>query len=325
MTMIFDGHTDILTDVTIRHLLGEKNILENCHLARLKQGNVQGGCFVIWIDPPHTNNPAARLKQILHAVKDELATCTQFTPIHTAQELQEAQQKGLIGMLLGMEGLSGLGNDPEQLYELYDYGIRHAMLTWNEENAFATGVLGNPKRGLTALGKRAITIMQEKSMIVDVSHANERSFWDIVDYASTPLLASHSNARHLVDVPRNLDNNQLHAIAQSKGLIGLNSYRPFVGKKSKTQDVYGLLQHAAHMADLIGVEHISFGFDFFEFLHSNTTHAFCQEEVPWIDGLEDCTQIPNLLQAMRTLGFNEKEVQQIAYENWLSFMQRVLD
>ncbi len=322
--MFFDGHMDIFTDVTIRRLLGETHVLENCHLARLQQAKLLGGCFAIWIDPPFTQNPGARLQQILHAISHEMAECTQMRLVHTVAELQQAVQDNVIAIVLGMEGLSGLESNVEKLHELYDFGVRHAMLTWNEQNAFATGAMGDPQRGLTDLGKEAIHIMQQRGMIVDVSHANERTFWDIVHCASTPLLASHSNARHLVDAPRNLTNDQLQAIAHTKGLVGLNSYRPFVGKNAGEQNVQGLLRHAAHMADLIGVEHLAFGFDFFEFLQSSTTEDFCQEEVPWIDGLEDCTHVPALLENMRAMGFSQEDIECIAYKNWFSFMERVL-
>ena len=90
-------------------------------------------------------------------------------------------------------------------------GIRHASLTWNEENHLATGVKGNPERGLTDLGKQFIKYMNEHDMILDVSHLNEKSFYDVLNEKPKHLIASHSNALNLSNHPRNLTDEQLKA------------------------------------------------------------------------------------------------------------------
>lgn len=322
--MIFDGHSDIFTDVTIKRLLGEKQVIKNYHLDRLRRGGIEGGCFVIWIDPPYDKEPSKRLEQILQATKDEMAECEEAVLVHNIAEIEAAQKNGKFFILLGIEGLSGIGEDIDQIHKLYDFGARHAMLTWNEQNALATGVQGDPKRGVTALGKKAIQIIQNKHMIMDVSHLNERSFWDVIDATQAPILASHSNAKALVDASRNLTDEQLLAIRDTKGLVGLNSFNLFVSKELKDQTVDNLVKHASYIADKIGVEHLGFGFDFFEFLSTDSMKSYSDQETSFTVGLEDCSKVPELLIKLKAAGFTEKELEMISGGNWLNLIRRVM-
>lgn len=322
--MIFDGHSDIFSDVTIRRLLGETQVIKNHHLTRLRKGGVEGGCFVIWIDPPFDKEPSIRLEQILKATKDEMAECEDAVLVHNMAEIEAARKAGKFFILLGMEGLSGIGEDLDQIHRLYDFGVRHAMLTWNEQNLLATGVQGDPYRGVTELGKKAIRMIQEKHMIMDVSHLNERSFWDVMHMAEGPILASHSNAKALAPAARNLSDEQLLAIRDTKGLIGLNSFNLFVSQNLNEQTVDNLVKHASYIADKIGVEHLGFGFDFFEFLSTESMKSYSDQDTSYTVGLEDCSKIPDLLLKMKAAGFTEKELEMISYRNWFSLIQKVL-
>lgn len=322
--MIFDGHSDILTDVTIRRLQGERQILQKYHLPRLAKGKVEGGCFVIWIDPPYDKDPQKRLNEILQGTKEELAECQDVVLIHNHAELMAAKKSGKFFILLGMEGLSGLGEDVDRIYELYDFGVRHAMLTWNEQNTFATGVLGDTARGLTTLGEKAIKILQEKKMIVDVSHLNERSFWDIMKVTEGPILASHSNAKALASAARNLTDAQLLEIRDTKGLVGLNSFNLHVSDREEEQTITQFVKHASYIADKIGVEHLGFGFDFFEFLSTDATKGYSTQSTSYTQGLEDCSKVPVLLETMKKAGFTEKDLEMISSGNWHHFIERVL-
>ena len=260
--MIFDGHSDIFTDVTVRRLKGETQVLKNHHLPRLRKGNIEGGCFVLWIDPPYDADPAKRLGELMHCIKDEMAECEEAVVVKNLKEIEEARKAGKFYILPGLEGLSGIGTDLDKIDELYDFGCRHAMLSWNEQNDLSTGTKGDPNRGLTELGKKAVRKLHDKHMLVDVSHTNERTFWDMAKVGGGPLMASHSNARALADVVRNLTDCQLLEIRDTNGIVGLNSFNMLVDKDVKEQTVDGLIRHADYIANKIGVEHLAFGFDF---------------------------------------------------------------
>ena len=125
-------------------------------------------------------------------------------------------------VLVDICGDSDVLKDDIDLIEKFhnDIGLRHASLTWNERNMLASGV-DDPQNGVTDLGGKAIEKIEELGILLDVSHLNEKSFWDVVKIAQGPIIASHSNAKKFANVKRNLDDNQLLAIAKSDGLVGI--------------------------------------------------------------------------------------------------------
>jgi len=192
--MIFDGHSDIWTDVTKRVLNGENDILRKYHLSKLREGKISGSIFVIWIDPPYTDNSYARSMQIVDSIKKELKYCRNSVVIAKSyNDIEKAIVESKFYILIGLEGLSSIGENLDLIDFYYDFGVRHASLTWNEENALATGAKGSLDKGLTELGKKAVKIINQKNMLLDVSHLNDKSFWDVVNVTDKPIISSHSN------------------------------------------------------------------------------------------------------------------------------------
>ncbi len=322
--MIFDGHSDIFSDVRYKREAGETQVLKNHHLERLRKGGIGGGCFVIWADTFNGFEPKDEMDAIVKALQAEMAETEDFVLVHNRAEVEAAQKAGKFAILLGIEGLAGIGEDLSKIDALYEIGARHAMLTWNEENALATGVKGNPDRGVTELGRKAIKIIQDKKMILDVSHLNEKSFWDVIDASNGPILASHSNAKALAGAARNLTDDQLKAIRDTNGLVGLNGFNDFISDIKEEQDVDHLVNHASYIADKIGVEHLGFGFDFFEFLNTDFMKSYSDQEDSLLRGMEDCSKVPVLIEKMRKAGFTEKDLEMIGGGNWLNLIQRVM-
>lgn len=322
--MVFDGHSDIFTDVTVRRLQGETQVLKNHHLPRLRKGNIEGSCFVLWIDPPHDAHPAKRLGELMRCIKDEMAECEEAVLVKKYREIEDAKKAGKFYILPGMEGLSGIGTDLDKIDELYDFGVRHAMLTWNEQNELATGAKADPSRGLTPLGRRAVRRIHDKHMIMDVSHTNERTFWDIAKVGGGPIMASHSNVWALKNHTRNLTDCQLLEIRDTNGIVGLNSFNELVSENVEEQTVEGLIRHADYIANKIGVEHLALGFDFCEFLGDEAAGAFSDQENTFTKGLEDCSHVPFMLEKMREAGFSDKEMDMICTGNWHQLIQRVV-
>ena len=320
---LFDAHSDIWSDVTVRRLRGERHVLRERHLERLRAGGVEGGIFVIWVDPPFDADPAARTEQIMEAVRAELAEERGVRLVRSWAELEAARTEGTFYILLGIEGLAAVGEDVERIDWYYEFGARHAGLTWNEANALATGVNGDPGRGLTGAGRAAVRKIQEKHMLLDMSPINERSFWDVVDTAAAPIAATHSNCRALCDVPRNLTDEQLRAIRDLKGVVGLNAFNGFVDLDPARQDVEHLARHAAHMVDVMGIEHVGCGFDFFEFLGQDAMGSMTDVS-PSTAGLADSSQVPNLFACFERMGMTSAEMEKIAFGNFHSLIRRVI-
>ena len=322
--MIFDGHSDIFSDVRYKREAGETQVLKNHHLERLQKGGIGGACFVIWADTFNGFDPKDEMDAIVKALQAEMAETEDFVLVHNRAEVEAAEKAGKFAILLGIEGLAGIGEDLSKIDALYEVGARHAMLTWNEENALATGVKGSPDRGVTDLGRKAIKKIQDKKMILDVSHLNEKSFWDVIDASNGPILASHSNAKALAGAARNLTDDQLKAIRDTNGLVGLNAFNDFISDIREEQDVDHLVNHASYIADKIGVEHLGFGFDFFEFLNTDFMASYSDQDDSLLKGMEDCSKVPVMLEKMRKAGFTEKDLELISHKNWLNLIENIM-
>ena len=322
--MIFDGHCDIFTDVLRRRLCGETQVLARRHLPLLRAGGISGGCLVLWVDPPFTANPAERMTALLSAVAAELSECSAAVLVKSAAEIEQALRNAQFPILLGVEGLSAIGEDVGGIDRLYDFGVRHAMLTWNEANALATGAKGDPSRGLTAAGRRVLARIETRGMLVDVSHLNDRSFWDVLGAVHGPVVASHSNARALAPHPRNLTDEQLRAIAATGGLVGLNANKNLVSPEPALQTLDHFARHAVHIAETIGTDYLALGFDFNEYLADDATQSYNDGGNPNVPGLADASHTPAFIAKLQSAGFSAQELAQITGQNWLRLIGEVV-
>lgn len=354
--MVFDAHSDIWSDITVKSLRGESDIFRKYHYDRLQKGGVEGSIFVMWIDPPYDKEPDKRLGQIMEAIRKEILSCQDILRIvHNAEEMQEAREKKLFYTFIGCEGISGIGEDIGRIDELFEFGVRHISLTWNEQNAFAAGIRADAECGLTPLGQKALRKIQQMPILFDVSHLNDKSFWDVMSNAAAPVVATHSNSRSLCPVPRNLTDDMIKAIAATGGMIGVNAYPEFVSGHKDERTVDMLVRHIGHIAELAGIEHVGFGFDFCEFLedeasascslgnrlmgqeqHERQAQASAQKsdgaDAAWTEpsglagicGLRDASEISNVVLAMRKAGFCEEDIRKVSYENWHKMIQKIM-
>ncbi len=324
--MYFDAHSDLLYDVTRRRLAGEEHILETHHLDRLRRGGVEGLVLALWYGAesghtfwdriPGADTDRVRLDVMLDQSRAELSRCAQVRLVHTVREAEEARAAGALYAFLGLEGMAALGGDAAALDRCYEAGVRLGMLTWNEENLFAAGAGGDPEKKLTAQGRAAVRRMRDLGMVVDVSHLNDGGFWDVMDLAAGPVIASHSNCRALCGVRRNLTDDQLRAIRDSGGVVGLNVYHNFVHDDPERQTVETLARHAVHMAEVMGAEHVGCGFDFCEFMGPPDNDAAA--------GIEDASRVGNLFDWLERFGMSREEREGVARENFLRVFRQVL-
>ncbi len=251
------------------------------------------------------------MQNLVTRVKNDIES-SHAKRILTKEDLDENATE--ITYLQTIEGMCGIREDVSAKVEwLYNQGNRIGSLEWNDENALATGNFGNPARGLTELGREAISKMNELHFIVDVSHANEKTFWDIMDASSLPVVATHSNAKALCYVERNLTDQQIRVLAQKGGLIGLNACAGFIHPEKEKQDAWHLAKHARYIANLVGVEHVAVGFDLGSYYGNHDKHNIHEPE-----------QAQNFISGLRKEGFPEDEIEDIAYRNVIRFLQKWL-
>lgn len=317
---LFDGHGDIWTDVTCKRQAGERDVFRRHHLEKFRKGRVTGGIFVIWIDPPFERDYAVRSSEIIAAMRDELRDAADLLhPVLRFEDFAEGERLGKINVVNGLEGMNQIGDNIDLIDQLYhEVGMRHAMLTWNGPNKLATGIEGDPDAGLTEAGRRAVRRIQDLGMVLDVSHLNDKCFWEVLGMAQGPLIASHSNCRALCPRGRNLTDPMLKAVAQTGGLVGINTNREFTHDDEAHRNVGGLADHVEHMVQVMGsADHIGFGFDFDDYLSPEALSIFTDHvDTPSADGIRDESEAYALVDELAARGFAETELKKIAQGNF---------
>lgn len=319
--MYFDSHADIWCDITQQRELGMTDVFNKRHLEKFRKGGIEGSFFVIWVDPPHDADYAGRTHQIMDSVRAELRTCDTIRIVHNYDEMMSAVAEGKIYIFIGVEGMAYVGDDISRIDEYYEFGAREGMLTWNEANSLGAGASSGESYGLTDMGKAVVRRMQELGMIVDVSHLNEAGFWDVIDMTAAPVIASHSNASALCPAPRNLTDDQLRAIAGTGGVVGINAYNQFISSDPRKSTVRRLAEHACHMIDIMGIDHVGLGFDFVDMFDDGESYG---DNGGFTDGLRNCTEVPNLFKVFDEMGMSKSNQEKIARGNFHRVIAQVL-
>lgn len=321
---VVDLHSDLFTDIAWRKSRGETHVFDRLHYPRLKAGGIDTIVCVLWVEPQFREQPLERVREIYRCVMADFAQSKHVNLCKYDKDFVEASSADKINIIMGLEGISFLETDKMQLVERFDEmdgkGIDHMILVWNEANAFASGTgAAMPSRtpGLTKWGEEAVREAERLNWLVDVSHLDEKSFWDLYYHSEEPIIASHSNARAVCDHERNLTDDQLEAIASRNGIVGLNAYWEFIDPNNPTVDRF--IDHAVYIADRIGFDSLGFGFDFLDYL---APYDFGAGEAGTTQGLEDVTKIPALLERMAKRGFSNAEIEAISYGNAMRLIKR---
>ncbi|RKP55534.1 membrane dipeptidase [Cohnella endophytica] len=228
--------------------------------ARLEKGGVALQVFALYLPDAIPSNPESLFLGAELFWSKVLAT-NGMKLIRRSGDIENARQENKIGALLSLEGADGLKGQLWALRLLYRLGLRLLGPTWNHANWACDGALEPRGAGLTKAGKQLVTECENLGILVDVSHLSDKGFWDVAERASRPFFASHSNARSIVDNPRNLTDEQIDAIVSAHGIIGL-TFVPWFVTATEPASIDDLLRHVEHVCSLGGADHIAFGSDF---------------------------------------------------------------
>lgn len=240
-----------------------------------------------------------------------------FRIIRRAQEAADGlhrKKNDKLAAILTVEEGGVLNGRMERLDKLYEKGVRLITLTWNYENC-----IGSPnsrdgiamKKGLTGFGKELVEQMNEKGMMIDVSHLSDGGFWDCIRRSRVPVVASHSNARSLCRHPRNLSDEMLYALGEKGGVAGVNFYGPFLREKGKA-GVEDIVRHIRWMMNCAGEDAVGLGTDFDGFQVRD-----CPRE---IEGVSDMGKIWD---ALRKEGLTWTQIEKIAFGNVQRTMEHI--
>ena len=343
---VIDGHNDTLLNLHLPRRGKGRTFLERSEaghidLPRAREGNFGGGffaCFVPnreedgWneesalkiskggyeiadappIDPAYARSIADALADGLSRLEAERS----LRIVRGVQEIENCLEIGEVAAILHFEGAENLGPDPGALEELYETGLRSLGLVWSRPNAYAHGVPfkfpSSPDTGpgLTDAGRELVRECNRLGVLVDLSHLNERGFWDVTATTDAPLVATHSNAYALCPASRNLTDRQLDAIRDSDGMVGVNFAVGFLredGKDDVDTPLETLVRHVDYLVQRIGIDRVGFGSDF--------------DGAKMPRDLGDASGLPKLLDALGRRGYDDAELRKLAHENWLRVLR----
>jgi membrane dipeptidase len=345
MTRVFDGHNDTLLDLHVADRGGGRSFFEqsdrgHVDLPRARAAGYGGGLFAIfvpndepqdpafegdsWAVPPAPRVPTDEAKAFTCDVLARLYRLEReadgaFRVVRDVADLRDALDAGAVAALAHLEGAAAVEPDLGNLPLLYAAGVRSIGLTWSRPNAFGHGV---PFRypsspdigpGLTEAGEALVRACNEYGIVCDLAHLNERGFWDVAAVSDAPLVVSHTAVHDICPSSRNLTDEQLDAIGDSGGVVGITfdavSLDPD-GRQNLELPPARIADHVAYVADRVGVDHVAIGSDF----------DGCT--VPETVG--DVTGLPAVLDALRDRGFDGPALEKVARENWLRVLSETL-
>jgi len=318
-----DAHSDLLMELV--YFRAEDKPFASRWLPKLEAGGVQLQVCALFSDDPDL--PELALRKALLGVAEfdrAVAENPSVIAVRSAADLDAALAPGRRGLMLSIEGMEPLGYDPGLIDVFCSLGVRMASLTWNRRNPFADGVAEAPAGGLSQIGRSLVDRMAGLPIAFDLAHANEGTFYEVLERTlDRPVLVSHALCRALVDIPRNLTDDQGRAIAERDGVVGLMAL-PFVVHESEST-IARLIDHVDHLAQTVGVRHICLGGDFARQLErSGAFGAAAVAAATEIEGLAGPEDYPRLVEALSDRGYSDDDVGAIGSENLLRVLRRTL-
>jgi membrane dipeptidase len=356
--IVVDTHNDITSAILDDGFdLGKPTGHTATDLVKMKTGGITAEFFSIYVDHAYYDRPTARTGGAARRALDMIDITYQQIERHPealelalgVADIRRAKRDGKVAVLLGIEGGHAIENSLYALRDFYRLGVRYMTLTHTNNNdwADASGFFVSPKpahHGLTAFGEEVVREMQRIGMLVDISHVSDETFDAVMRVARAPVIASHSSARALCDVPRNLTDDQLRALAKNGGVAMVNFFPGFLDPKyraaqgafmakhksaidalmqkhlpvSALQDAMAkmggadmpktplsvLIDHIDHIAKVAGVDHVGLGSDF--------------DGVPSLpEGLSGMDGLPRITLELLRRGYSDGDVKKILGENFL--------
>lgn len=340
---IFDGHNDAIQRLKPYRADGddffERSERGHLDLPRARAGGLGGGCFAIYTqhDPPLKEelifNATGYEVKLPPPLDVSVAQKQTFAQLHALYELEHQSQgqvqiaqtvaglragfeAGRFMMVLHFEGAEMIDPDLNALEVFYRAGVRSIGPVWSRPNAFGHGVpFAHPASpdtgdGLTDAGKALVKACNQLGILLDVSHLNEKGFWDLARITEKPLVATHSNAHVLCPATRNLTDRQLDAIAESGGMVGVNfsvsELRPD-GYLEANTPLDELVRQVDHLVARLGLDGVGLGSD------------FDGAVVPSI--IQDASGLQHLVSALRQHGYDGAALKKICHENWFRILE----
>ena len=362
-SIIVDTHSDSLArPVRYGENIGVRTESGHMDLPRMREGNQTAQFFACFPSPKFIEERKC-IQVTLDYIDAFHTLCVnypdQIEQATTAEDVRRISDSGKLAGILAIEGGHAIDDDLAVLRMYYRLGVRYMTLTWNNTNNWADGVLDEPRHdGLTDFGRDVVREMNRLGMFVDISHVAPKTFWDAIETTTKPVIASHSSAKAICQAPRNMDDDQLRALAENGGVVGVNYEVTFVSeryrresdalnerKESEMKEAEELhakepekLEKAkeeieAKFKELRStelklpdyteiVDHIDHMVKVAGVEHVGIGSDFDGCVTP--EGMEDCTKVPKITEELVRRGYSDGDIRKILGENFLRVMDEVL-
>lgn len=329
---ILDAHSDYGVQYLREIIKGNENAFIEQHYPNILKGGINvellivGGDFTL---PDFVFNNFENTLLVMRKI-NELAenNSDKLFLIKSSNDLEKISENK-IGLIFGIEGASVISEDLSNFEKLYQLGLRSVILTYNETNIFGDGCNVENAKGLSDAGKSFIKKLNQTNVIVDLAHYSEKSFWDAMELLDKPPIVSHSNVKKLSNIKRNLTDEQIKAIAERRGVIGLNFVAVFVDEDYSKATIDRLIDHINYIANLVGIEHVGIGPDFADYFIEDVQKSLVNRNITddyakYIQDLEDVTKMKNLIDCLVKRKFSDDDIGKIMGGNFLRAYKKIL-
>ncbi len=330
---LIDLHCDTFSRMYEKNILDFNNNDLHINLSKLKKADSFIQVFALFDEKDKFNYEIEKYNELINFAHNMIDK--NKDKINFVEKYDDINNKEKQNIILSNEDMGSVNSNFNNIKYYYDKGIRMAALTWNYENCIGYPNTMDQNLGLKKFGKEAVEYMNELGIIVDVSHLNDKGFYDVYDISKCPFIASHSCARSLCDHSRNLTDDMIRKIADRGGVIGINFYSLFLrdinkdtkekmvelikqkdfssldnlmsGLESKNEDI---IKHIEYIKNIGGSDVIALGSDF--------DGISCKLE------MHDCSGIPTLIPLLEKKGFNIYEIEKLFYRNALRVFKDII-
>ena len=310
-----DSHCDtpMFFDQQINFATRDPKILVDLH--KMTEGHLDATIMVAYLKQMERTDEAllaatAKADRILNEIEEMVArNCTAVDLAYTPSDLYRLKLQGKKAIMLGIENGYAIGKDIRNVERFRKRGVVYMTLCHNGNNDICGSAKYNEEGlGVSAFGAEVIQEMNRVGMMVDISHAGERTFYDTLDISNKPIVASHSSARSLCNHPRNLTDEQLKALASRGGVAQVTLYNGFL-KEEGTATIVDAIEHLNHMINVMGIEHVGIGTDF--------------DGDGGIVGCASASELINFTRCLLKERYSEEDIRRIWGGNFLRVMEEV--
>lgn len=327
--------------LVINALDTDYSILEKKYFQRLRDG----GANVTWVTVGGNSlqETAKAVAKVLAVIKKNGDKMVQVT---TVAEMREAKRDGKVAIVFSTQNGSCLENDPSLLTTYHRLGYRAMGITYSGGNFLGAGCAERTReaQGLTFTGVEVVQEMNRLGILIDMSHSGDATTWDVLKLSKAPVIFTHSNARALVDTTRNKPDDQIKAMADTGGVIGVAAVPRMVNDDMKKATLEDLLHHIDYIVDLVGIDHVGLGLDFTDATERYTEppendegmiwRKRCPEmlgtyedffTIPYAKDIENHSMLFKLTRGLVVHGYSDEKIVNILGGNWLRVFEEVTE